>query len=53
MNTTVCSIARRIMNAVAQPKMTRVTRYMYTPKIMKSTPMTSIAIVYPMELLEK
>ena len=45
MKTTVCSIESRMMNDVAQPKITSVTLYMYTPRIMNSTPMTSIAIV--------
>lgn len=53
MKTTVCSIERRMMNDVAHPKMTRVTLYMYTPRIINKTPMTSIAIVYPIELLLK
>lgn len=53
MKTTVCSIESRMMKEVAHPKMTKVTLYMYTPSIMNKTPMTSIAIVYPMEFLLK
>jgi hypothetical protein len=52
-NTTLCSIDSKMMKAVAQPKMTKVILYIYTPRIMKRTPMISMAIVYPRLFLEK
>ena len=44
-NTTVCSIDSNMIKAVAHPRITRVTLYIYTPKIMKSTPIIYMAIV--------
>lgn len=43
--TTVCYMAKRIIKAVDHPMMTIVIRYIYTPKIINKTPITSIAMV--------